>query len=91
MKYIELIIFDLDGTLVDSRDDIANAVNFTLKKIGLKEKSISEISSYIGTGIEDLIGKSLVINRKLFLRRPYPCLKNTIENIPQIILFSIQM
>ena len=58
-KYIDLIIFDLDGTLVDSREDIANAVNFTLKDIGLKEKSKQEISSYIGKGVEDLIRKSL--------------------------------
>ena len=69
MKYIDFIIFDLDGTLVDSRDDIANAVNFTLKKIGLKEKSISEITSYIGTGIEDLIGKSLGNKQEVLLTR----------------------
>jgi len=69
MKYIDLIIFDLDGTLVDSRDDIANAVNFTLKKIGLKEKSISEISSHIGTGVEDLIRKSLGNKEEVLLKR----------------------
>ncbi len=59
MKHIELIIFDLDGTLIDSRMDIGNSVNFTLKALGLKEKSTEEISSYIGTGTEDLIRKSL--------------------------------
>lgn len=59
MKYVELIIFDLDGTLVDSRRDIANAVNLTLKNLGLKEKSIQEISSYIGRGVVDLLRKSL--------------------------------
>ncbi len=69
MKYIDLIIFDLDGTLVDSRDDIANAVNFTLKKIGLKEKSIAEITSYIGTGVEDLIRKSLGNKQEAFLTK----------------------
>ncbi|MFQ5867415.1 MAG: HAD family hydrolase [bacterium] len=69
MKYIDLIIFDLDGTLVDSRDDIANAVNFTLKKIGLKEKSISEISSYIGTGVEGLIRKSLGNKEEVLLKK----------------------
>ncbi|MBU1853945.1 MAG: HAD-IA family hydrolase [Candidatus Omnitrophica bacterium] len=63
MRYIEFIIFDLDGTLVDSRKDIVNAVNFTLKNIGLKEKTIEEISSYIGTGVEDLIGKSLGVKK----------------------------
>lgn len=59
MKYIDLIIFDLDGTLVDSREDIANAVNYTLQEVGLKKKSIQEIGSYIGTGVEDLIRKSI--------------------------------
>jgi len=69
MKDIEIIIFDLDGTLVDSREDIANAVNFTLKQIGLKEKSISKISSYIGTGIEELIRKSLGKKQEALLKR----------------------
>ena len=69
MKYIDLIIFDLDGTLVDSREDMANAVNFTLKKIGLKEKSISEISSHIGKGIEDLIRGSLGNKQEALLNR----------------------
>lgn len=59
MKNVELMIFDLDGTLVDSREDIANAVNHTLIEIGLKEKNMEEISSYIGTGMEDLIRKSI--------------------------------
>jgi len=69
MKYINLIVFDLDGTLVDSRDDIVNAVNFTLKKIGLKERSISEITSYIGTGIEELIRKSLGNKQEVLLTK----------------------
>lgn len=59
MRNVELMIFDLDGTLIDSRQDIANAVNHTLREIGLKEKSMEEISSYIGTGVEDLIRKSI--------------------------------
>ena len=77
MKQVELIIFDLDGTLVDSRKDIAKAVNFTLQELGLKEKSISEINSYIGTGVNDLIGKSLgpgqgdIFNKALALFEGY--------------------
>lgn len=59
MLEIELIIFDLDGTLIDSRKDIASAVNFTLKKVNLPAKGEPEISSYIGMGVEDLIRKSL--------------------------------
>jgi phosphoglycolate phosphatase len=59
MKDIALIIFDLDGTLVDSKQDIVNAVNYTLKELGVKEKGSPEISSYIGNGVEDLIRKSI--------------------------------
>lgn len=69
MKYVDLIIFDLDGTLVDSRQDIANAVNFTLSYLGLKRKSKEEISSYIGGGVEDLIRKSLGHKGGLLLKK----------------------
>jgi len=59
MKTIDLLIFDLDGTLVDSKLDIANAVNFMLKEFTLNEKNVGEIYSYIGKGIEHLIRESL--------------------------------
>ena len=63
MKNIELIMFDLDGTLVDSMKDIANAGNFTLKNFGLKTKSIQEIISYVGEGREYLVKKILGDNQ----------------------------
>ncbi|MBN1871018.1 MAG: HAD-IA family hydrolase [Candidatus Omnitrophica bacterium] len=59
MYEVDIIFFDLDGTLIDSRIDIVNAVNFTLRRNKLGEKGIDEISSYIGTGVGDLIKKSL--------------------------------
>jgi phosphoglycolate phosphatase len=59
MKSVDLLIFDLDGTLVDTKADIVNAVNFTLNKLGLKQKSESLISSYIGRGVEFLLKNSL--------------------------------
>ena len=59
MVEVDLIIFDLDGTLVDSKEDIVNAVNFTLRKLGLNEKQFDEIVSYIGTGVESLIRKAI--------------------------------
>ena len=78
IKEVELIIFDLDGTLIDSRKDIANAVNFTLKELGLEEKDMLEIASYIGAGVEDLIRKSLgdktrdaVFTRALYIFQKY--------------------
>lgn len=59
MKHIDLIIFDLDGTLVDSKDGIVQRINFALRKVGLEEKSSEEIGSYIGTGVDDLVSKTL--------------------------------
>jgi len=62
-KNIELIMFDLDGTLVDSMKDIANAGNFTLENFGLAKKSIQEITSYVGEGREHLVKKLLGDNQ----------------------------
>jgi len=59
MVDIDTIIFDVDGTLVDSRKDIVNAVNFTLRKLRLPERRPEIIVSYIGRGVRDLLNKSL--------------------------------
>ncbi len=56
---IELIIFDLDGTLIDSKVDIANGVNFTLRKLNLKEVTDKLIYTYVGNGVEPLIRLAL--------------------------------
>jgi len=59
MLDIDAIIFDVDGTLVDSRKDIVKAVNFTLRELRLPQKPPRVIISYIGLGIRDLIRRSL--------------------------------
>ena len=55
----ELIIFDLDGTLIDSRKDIANSVNYTLKAIGLDPLEDRIITGYVGNGVRGLMEKIL--------------------------------
>ena len=52
---IRLIIYDLDGTLIDSRCDIANAVNWALRELGLPELTMEEISSFVGHGVTNLL------------------------------------
>ncbi|MGC9287341.1 MAG: HAD family hydrolase [Hydrogenobaculum sp.] len=47
-------IFDLDGTLIDSLEDIASAANKTLKDLGFEEKSKEEIRKHIGSGAREL-------------------------------------
>lgn len=55
----ELILFDLDGTLIDSKVDIANAVNFTLRDLDLPQRSLEEIFSFVGDGVKRLLQLSV--------------------------------
>ena len=59
MKKLDLMIFDLDGTLVSSGTDLAVAVNFTLKELGLPPRTEKEIIGFVGDGVRKLIEKSL--------------------------------
>lgn len=59
MYPVELIIFDLDGTLVDSASDLISSVNFTLETLGLPEEDPKLIRSFIGDGVRKLIERSL--------------------------------
>ncbi len=63
---IKLIIFDLDGTLVDSIVDIKDAVNFALAPTGMKDKSVEEVRSMVGGGISLLFEKALNGNMERF-------------------------
>ncbi len=54
-----LAIFDLDGTLVDSREDLCHAVNHALRTVGLRERSLEEVSTFVGEGARTLIARSV--------------------------------
>ena len=56
---MRLLIFDLDGTLVDSRMDLANSVNAMLRHYGKPELAHEVIASYIGNGAPMLVRRSL--------------------------------
>lgn len=58
MKY-KLAIFDLDGTLLDTLEDLTDAVNYALNQCGYPTRTISEIRSFVGNGIRKLIERSL--------------------------------
>ena len=53
------ILFDLDGTLVDTAEDLAGALNRALKTIGRKPCSIEVVKSMIGGGFPNLVAKGL--------------------------------
>ncbi len=55
----KLLIFDLDGTLVDSREDLANSINAMLRHFNKKELPHEVIASYIGDGAPMLVRRAL--------------------------------
>jgi len=59
MYPVDLLIFDLDGTLIESKWDIAAAVNLTLRELGLPARSQEEIFSYVGDGVKRLLRLSV--------------------------------
>ena len=55
----KLVIFDLDGTLIDSLKDIALCTNSVLKSFGYKEHPIEAYKSFIGDGARELVRRAL--------------------------------
>jgi len=54
-----LVVFDLDGTLIDSRIDLTNSVNAMLEHLGRPELPETVIASYIGDGVSMLVRRAL--------------------------------
>ena len=59
MKHIELMTFDLDGTLVNSGGDIVASVNYALKSLDIPTKSHEEILTFVGDGVNKMIERAL--------------------------------
>jgi len=56
---MDLLIFDLDGTLIDSRLDLANAVNATRAHMGMEPLANERVYTYVGNGAPVLIRRAL--------------------------------
>ncbi len=56
---IKTLIFDLDGTILDTIYDLKEAVNYSLKTLNHKECSLEEIREFIGNGLTNLMLRSL--------------------------------
>lgn len=53
------ILFDLDGTLLNTLEDLTDAVNYTLLHFGCPQRTIDEVRTFVGTGAQNLIRKAL--------------------------------
>jgi len=58
MLEVDLLMFDLDGTLADTKGDLATAVNLTLQDFGLPLKPPELIYTYVGDGVRHLLQRS---------------------------------
>lgn len=61
MNY-QAVIFDLDGTLINSIDDIADAANFSLQKNNYPTHEYSKFKNFVGRGIRNLMKAALPLN-----------------------------
>ncbi len=56
-KY-RLVIFDLDGTLLNTLDDLADSVNYILSVFGYPPRTVSQVRSFVGDGIRKLLERA---------------------------------
>lgn len=54
-RKITTVIFDLDGTLLDTLEDLKNAANYALKQCGMPERTLDEVRRFVGNGIRNLM------------------------------------
>ncbi|RRD80604.1 HAD family hydrolase [Alloprevotella sp. OH1205_COT-284] len=85
---ITTVLFDLDGTLLDTLTDLSVAVNHALQMYGLPQRSKNEVRAFLGNGIRNLITQcvpnhtdSILIEKVFVAFRTYyleHCLDNTV-------------
>ena len=61
---MKLAIFDLDGTLVNSLADIAEATNYAMRILGFPEHELSEFNYLVGDGVAKLIERALPVENQ---------------------------
>lgn len=77
----EIYVFDLDGTLLDTLDDLTGAVNAAMREVGAKERTREEVRSFVGNGIRLLVLRALTggkedafVDNEVF-ERAFSCFK----------------
>ena len=62
-KRYETVIYDLDGTLLNTLEDLANAVNHALRESGYPERTLEEVCRFVGNGVGQLIREAVFKGR----------------------------
>lgn len=93
---IKAVIFDLDGTLVNTICDLCNAVNYALKKLKMEEITTEECLGFVGNGISSLMVKSFKdedgdLDKALMYFNEYYKENCIAETIPYLDIINILM
>lgn len=59
MRKFDAVIFDLDGTLLNTLDDLADSCNIALSHFGYPKRTLDEVRCFVGNGLGELINKAL--------------------------------
>jgi phosphoglycolate phosphatase len=57
----DTIIFDLDGTLLNTLDDLADSTNYALKYFDYTQRTIDEVRNFVGNGVAKLIERAIMV------------------------------
>ena len=60
------VIFDLDGTLLNTLDDLADSTNYALSKFGYPTRTIEEVRQFVGNGVAKLIERAIPEGQNMY-------------------------
>lgn len=89
MPRYDAVIFDLDGTLLDTLDDLMEATNYTLGQMGYPARSRKEVETFVGNGVAKLMERAVPAGtgptdtaRALDIFKPYYALHSKDKTAP---------
>lgn len=85
----DTVLFDMDGTLLDTLADICSAANYTLRAMGYPERTLAEMRRFVGNGAEMQMRRALgaaadeeTVKRALEIYKPYYAAHCQVETRP---------
>lgn len=59
MKKYKMVIFDMDGTILDTLEDLKNCINYALKVSGFPTRTLDEVRMFVGNGLLKLVERAV--------------------------------